>query len=61
LWRRGKTLGGRDARYCVSTLDILTGIIAPSGLPAVEFKLDRRTMPLYGLTDDEIAVVEGKK
>ena len=45
----------------LQTLAKLTGIIAPSELPAVEFKSDRRTMPLYGLTDDEIAVVEGKK
>jgi hypothetical protein len=43
------------------TLEQLTDIIARGEQLYVEFKSDRRTISLSGLTNDEIAVVEGKK
>lgn len=43
------------------TLDQLTNIIAKGEQLDVEFKTDRLVYALYGLTDEEIAVVEVKK
>ena len=43
------------------TLDQLTDIIARGEQLDVEFKSDRRNPAFYGLPDDEIVVVEGKK
>jgi hypothetical protein len=42
------------------TLEQLTDIIARGEQLYVEFKSDRRTISLSGLTNDEIAVVEGR-
>lgn len=43
------------------SLGQLTEIIARGEQLDVEFKSDRRTMVCYCLSDDEIAVVEGKR
>jgi hypothetical protein len=43
------------------TLDQLTDIIAKGEQLDVEFKSDRLVNALYSLTENEIAVIEGKK
>ncbi|MBK5274683.1 MAG: hypothetical protein JJE30_06490 [Desulfuromonadales bacterium] len=43
------------------TVEQLNDIIAKGEQLDVEFKSDRHTMDSYGLADEEIAVVEGKK
>lgn len=42
------------------TIDQLTNIIVKGEKLAVEFKSDRLVYALYDLTEEEIAVVEGK-